>query len=94
MEKEKLRIDKYLWAIRIFKTRSLAAEAFEKGKIKFNGSPVKASKSVMLNDEYEIKTPDKKWVIKVVDLLMPCPKGGKIGLFGGAGVGKTVLVGS
>jgi ribosome-associated heat shock protein Hsp15 len=69
MEKEKLRIDKYLWAIRIFKTRSLAAEACEKGKIKFNGSPVKASKSVMLNDEYEIKTPDKKWVIKVVDLL-------------------------
>jgi ribosome-associated heat shock protein Hsp15 len=69
MEKEKLRIDKYLWAIRIFKTRSLAAEACEKGKIKFNGSAVKASKSVMLNDEYEIKTPDKKWVIKVVDLL-------------------------
>ncbi len=69
MEKEKLRIDKYLWAIRIFKTRSLAAEACDKGKIKFNGSAVKASKSVMLNDEYEIKTPDKKWVIKVVDLL-------------------------
>jgi ribosome-associated heat shock protein Hsp15 len=69
MDKEKLRIDKYLWAIRIFKTRSLAAEACEKGKIKFNGSAVKASKSVMLNDEYEIKTPDKKWVIKVVDLL-------------------------
>lgn len=69
MDKEKLRIDKYLWAIRIFKTRSLAAEACEKGKIKFNGSAVKSSKSVMLNDEYEIKTPDKKWVIKVVDLL-------------------------
>ena len=68
-QKEKLRIDKYLWAIRIFKTRSLAAEACEKGKVKLNGDSVKASKSVTIGDEYEIKTDAKKWIIKVTALL-------------------------
>lgn len=68
-QKEKLRIDKYLWAIRIFKTRSLAAEACEKGKVKLNGDSVKASKSVTIGDEYDIKTEAKKWIIKVTALL-------------------------
>ncbi len=68
-QKEKLRIDKYLWAIRIFKTRSLAAEACEKGKVKLNGDSVKASKSVTIGDEYEVKTEAKKWIIKVTGLL-------------------------
>ena len=68
-QKEKLRIDKYLWAIRIFKTRSLAAEACEKGKVKLNGDSVKASKSVTIGDEYEVKTDAKKWIIKVTALL-------------------------
>lgn len=67
--KEKLRIDKYLWAIRVFKTRSLASEACEKGKVKFNGDSVKASKAVTTGDEYEIKTEARKWVIKVTGLL-------------------------
>lgn len=69
MTKEKLRIDKYLWSIRIFKTRSLAAEACEKGKVRLNGDAVKASKTVNVGDEYEIKTEARKWVIKVVELL-------------------------
>lgn len=67
--KEKLRIDKYLWAIRIFKTRSLAAEACEKGRVKLHGDSVKASKSVTIGDEYEVKTEAKKWIIKVTGLL-------------------------
>ena len=66
---EKLRIDKYLWSIRIFKTRSLAADACDKGRVKLNGTSVKASKNVTAGDEYDIKTEDRKWVIKVVDLL-------------------------
>jgi ribosome-associated heat shock protein Hsp15 len=45
-EKEKLRIDKYLWSIRIFKTRSLAADACNNGKVKCKGVNVKASKTV------------------------------------------------
>lgn len=68
-EKEKLRIDKYLWAIRLFKTRTLAASACDTGKVKQHGTSVKASKSVAVGDEYEVKTEDKKWVIQVTGLL-------------------------
>jgi ribosome-associated heat shock protein Hsp15 len=69
MEKEKLRIDKYLWAIRLFKTRSQAADACDKGKVKLNGDNCKASRTVNINDEYEVKTEAKRWVIKVTGLL-------------------------
>ncbi len=68
-EKEKLRIDKYLWAIRIFKTRSLARDACDKGKVKLNGDSVKAARTVAIGDEYEIRTDGRKWVIKVLSLL-------------------------
>src|SRR3954447_2687025 len=67
--KEKLRIDKYLWTIRLFKTRTQAAEACDKGKVKWNGNSVKASKTVNIGDEYEIKTEARKWIIKVSGFL-------------------------
>src|SRR5215213_4370491 len=69
MEKEKLRLDKYLWAIRLFKTRSQASEACDNNKVKLNGENVKASKTVKPGDEYEVKTEARKWVIKVTGLL-------------------------
>jgi ribosome-associated heat shock protein Hsp15 len=68
-EKEKLRIDKYLWAIRLFKTRTLAAAACDTGKVKQNGTGVKASKNVVVGDEYEVKGEERKWRIKVTGLL-------------------------
>ncbi len=68
-EKEKLRLDKYLWAIRLFKTRTLAAVACDSGKVKFNGAQAKASRHVGINDEYEVKTEAKRWRIKVTGLL-------------------------
>ena len=69
MEKEKLRLDKYVWAIRLFKTRSAASTACEKGRVKMNGESVKASRVVKLSDVYEIKTDEKKWTIRVLGLL-------------------------
>lgn len=68
-EKEKLRLDKYLWSIRLFKTRSQAGDACSKGKVKYNGDSVKSSRIVAIGDEYEVKTEAKKWVIKVTGLL-------------------------
>jgi len=67
--KDKLRIDKYLWAIRLFKTRSQAGDACDKGKVKLNGLSVKASRIVVVGDEYEVKNETRKWVVKVTGLL-------------------------
>lgn len=68
-EKEKIRLDKYLWSIRLFKTRSLAATACDTGKVKYEGSQAKASRQVSIGDEYEVKTEAKRWRIKVTGLL-------------------------
>jgi ribosome-associated heat shock protein Hsp15 len=68
-EKEKLRIDKYLWAIRLFKTRALAAAACDSGKVKLNDMQVKPSKTVSIGDEYHVKTEARRWRVKVTALL-------------------------
>ena len=68
-ENEKLRVDKYLWAIRVFKSRSIASEACDKGRVKLNGLSVKASKTVNIGDQYEVRTEAKNWVLKVTALL-------------------------
>jgi ribosome-associated heat shock protein Hsp15 len=54
---EKVRIDKWMWAVRIFKTRSMAAEACKKGKISINGVNIKASREIKLNEIVDIRVP-------------------------------------
>ncbi len=66
---EQPRLDKYLWAIRIFKTRTQAAAAIEAGKVKWNGAAVKPSRMVSVGDRYQIKTPARNWLIEVTGLL-------------------------
>ncbi|MBO9618678.1 MAG: RNA-binding S4 domain-containing protein [Niabella sp.] len=69
MEKEKLRVDKYLWSIRLFKTRRLATDACNDGKVKYEGENTKPGKNVHLGDIYEVRTEGRKWVVKVTGLL-------------------------
>ena len=52
---EKIRIDKWLWAVRIFKSRSMAAENCDKGKIRIAGQPVKASRNIKVGDVITIR---------------------------------------
>ena len=65
----KVRLDKYLWSIRVFKTRTQATEAIDKGRVKLKGDNVKASRNVVIGDIYDAKTEHKNWVIKVTKLL-------------------------
>ncbi len=66
---EKVRIDKYLWSIRLFKTRSLASTACDAGKVKWKGEAMKPAKPVLLNEEYEVKNGDKKTLIRVTGII-------------------------
>jgi ribosome-associated heat shock protein Hsp15 len=53
-----VRLDKFLWAVRLFKTRALAAEACEGGKVRYGELRVKPSRSVRAGDVICIRTPD------------------------------------
>lgn len=68
-EKDKIRIDKYLWAIRVYKTRSLATDACKAGKIKLEQNSIKPSHVVKIGDIYHIQKDQRKIIIKVLDLL-------------------------
>ena len=60
-----LRIDKWLWAARFFKTRSLAAAALEGNKVRLNGSNTKSSREVKAGDTVDIMTGELRWSVIV-----------------------------
>ena len=60
-----LRIDKWLWAARFFKTRSLAAAAVEGNKVRLNGSNTKSSREVKAGDTVDIMTGELRWTVIV-----------------------------
>jgi ribosome-associated heat shock protein Hsp15 len=64
----KLRVDKWLWAARFFKTRSLAAHAVEAGKVLVNGARVKPAKALKPGDELQIRTPVFEYTVHVAQL--------------------------
>jgi ribosome-associated heat shock protein Hsp15 len=63
-----VRIDKWLWAARFFKTRTLAGHACELGRIWFNGQPVKAAREVKTGDLLRIKNDGGEFVVQVLGL--------------------------
>lgn len=68
-EIEKLRIDKYLWAIRAFKTRSVSTEACKAGRVKLDGQNLKASHLVKIGEVYTVQKGSEKKVVEVTGLL-------------------------
>jgi ribosome-associated heat shock protein Hsp15 len=61
----RVRIDKWLWAARFYKTRSLAAQAVEGGRVQLNGARVKPARDVKRGDELVIRIDALEWVIEV-----------------------------
>ncbi len=63
-----VRMDKWLWAARFFKTRSLSAKACELGRIESNGQPAKASREVHVGDLLQVKNPSGAFQVEVLGL--------------------------
>ena len=61
----RVRLDKWLWAARFFKTRSLAAQAIDAGRVRLNGVEVKPARDVRLDDLLEIRTPGAEFEVRV-----------------------------
>lgn len=67
-ELDEIRIDKWLWAARFFKTRSLAADAVNGGKVHVNGQRCKPGKSIKIGDMIRVSKDQYYWDIQVTDL--------------------------
>lgn len=63
-----MRIDKYLWCIRYYKTRSIATEACKKGHITVNGQDAKPSREVFPSDKITLRKDQIKYMITVLDI--------------------------
>jgi ribosome-associated heat shock protein Hsp15 len=64
----RVRLDKWLWAARFFKTRSLAAQAVDGGRVKVNGVRVKPARELKVGDELSIHVGELEWMISVKEL--------------------------
>ncbi|MBB6133934.1 MAG: RNA-binding S4 domain-containing protein [Massilia sp.] len=80
-DKENVRLDKWLWAARFFKTRSLAQDAVERGRVRIDGEPVKPARTVKINDKMLIDNGSDRWEIIVAAIS---------GARGGAPVARTL----
>ena len=68
MAKEEVRIDKWMWATRIFKTRTIATEACKKGRISIDNVTVKPSRTVKVGDIIQVRKPPVTYSFRVIAL--------------------------
>ena len=68
MANNEVRIDKWLWAVRIFKTRSIATDAIKMGRVTISGQKVKPSRNVKVGDVIDVKKPPITYSFKVLAL--------------------------
>ena len=66
---KKIRVDKWLWAVRLFKTRTMATDACKAGKVKMEGNTLKASFEVRVGDVVQVKKESFNLTFKVLGLL-------------------------
>ena len=67
---ERMRLDKWLWAARFFKTRSLATQAIDNGRVKLNGERVKPARDMKPGDRLDIRVGEVEWNLTVLALAM------------------------
>ncbi|WP_455075806.1 RNA-binding S4 domain-containing protein [Porphyromonas catoniae] len=66
---EEARVDKWLWAVRIFKTRSIATDACKKGRVAVGGAVVKPSRMIHVGDIVSVRKPPIEYSFRVIQLL-------------------------
>ena len=69
MANSEARIDKWLWAARIFKTRTIAAAACKKGQVSMKGTPLKASRMVKVGDVVEVRKPPVTYSFRILQAI-------------------------
>jgi len=70
MPPERMRLDKWLWAARYFKTRSLATQAVDAGKVRLNGERAKPAREIKAGDRLQISLGECEWTLSVVGLSL------------------------
>lgn len=68
MEEAAVRVDKWLWAVRIFKTRTIASEACKKGRVTIDNKTVKPSRMIRIGEVVQVKKPPVTFSFKVLNL--------------------------
>lgn len=66
--KEEVRVDKWLWAMRVFKTRTIATDACKKGRVSIKGAVVKPSRTIKPGDIIDVRKPPVTYTFKVLRL--------------------------
>ena len=67
---EEVRVDKWLWAVRVFKTRSIATEACKKGRISIAGVTIKPSRVIRVGEVITVRKPPIEYSFRVIQLLV------------------------